>query len=62
MIECLQWALSLRRFDIQKVAMTISRFIAATLKDHLECLKRMYGFLKNIKAQQFKLELQEGAS
>jgi hypothetical protein len=46
MIGCLQWAVSLGRFDIQTATMTMSRFRVAPRKGHLERLKRMYGYLK----------------
>jgi hypothetical protein len=45
-IDCLQWAVSLGRFDIQTVTMTMSRFRVAPRKGHLERLKRIYGYLK----------------
>jgi hypothetical protein len=46
MIGCLQWAVSLGRFDIQTATMTMSRFHVAPRKGHLERLKRIYGYLK----------------
>jgi Reverse transcriptase (RNA-dependent DNA polymerase) len=46
MIGCLQWAVSLGRFDIQTSTMTMSRFRVAPRKGHLERLKRIYGYLK----------------
>jgi hypothetical protein len=46
MIGCLQWAVSLGRFDIQTATMTMSRFRAAPRAGHLDRLKRMYGYLK----------------
>jgi hypothetical protein len=46
MIGCLQWAVSLGRFDIQTATMTMSRFRVAPRKGHLERLKRIYGYLK----------------
>jgi hypothetical protein len=46
MIGCLQWAVSLGRFDIQTATMTMSRFRAAPRQGHLESLKRMYGYLR----------------
>jgi Reverse transcriptase (RNA-dependent DNA polymerase) len=46
MIGCLQWAVSLGRFDIQTFTMTMSRFRAAPRIGHLNRLKRMYGYLK----------------
>jgi hypothetical protein len=46
MIGCLQWAVSLGRFDIQTATITMSGFRASTRKVHLERLKRIYGYLK----------------
>jgi Reverse transcriptase (RNA-dependent DNA polymerase) len=46
MIGCLQWAVSLGRFDIHTATMTMSRFRAAPRKGHLERLKRIYGYLR----------------
>jgi Reverse transcriptase (RNA-dependent DNA polymerase) len=46
MIGCLQWAVSLGRFDIHTATMTMSRFRAAPRAGHLDRLKRMYGYLK----------------
>jgi hypothetical protein len=46
MIGCLQWAVSLGRFDIQTATMTMSRFRVAPRQGHLNRLKRMYGYLK----------------
>jgi hypothetical protein len=46
MIGCLQWAVSLGRFDIQTATMTMSRFRVAPRKGHLDRLKHIYGYLK----------------
>jgi hypothetical protein len=46
MIGCLQWAVSLGRFDLQTATMTVSRFRSAPRKVHLDRLKRIYGYLK----------------
>jgi hypothetical protein len=46
MIGCLQWAVSLGRFDIQTSTTTMSRFRTAPRIGHLNRLKRMYGYLK----------------
>jgi Reverse transcriptase (RNA-dependent DNA polymerase) len=46
MIGCLQWAVSLGRFDIQTATMTMSRFRSAPRQGHLDRLKRIYGYLK----------------
>ena len=39
MIGCLQWAVSLGRFDIQTATMTMSRFCVAPRMGHLDQLK-----------------------
>jgi hypothetical protein len=52
MIGCLQWAVSLERFDIQTATMMMSRFRANLRKGHLERLKRIYGYLKRFQVQQ----------
>jgi hypothetical protein len=46
MIGCLQWAVSLGGFDIQTATMTMSRFRVAPRQDHLDRLKRVYGYLR----------------
>jgi hypothetical protein len=46
MIGCLQWEVSLGRFDIQTSTMTMSHFRAAPRIGHLNRLKRMHGYLK----------------
>jgi hypothetical protein len=46
MIGCLQWAVSLGRFDIQTSTMTVSCFRAAPRIGHLNNLKRIYCYLK----------------
>jgi hypothetical protein len=51
MIGCLQCAVSLKRFDIQTATMTMSRFRAAPRIEHLNRLKRMYGYLKKFPVQ-----------
>jgi hypothetical protein len=46
MIRCLQWDVSLGRFDIQMTTMTMSHFRAAPMIGNLNLLKRMYGYIK----------------
>jgi hypothetical protein len=46
MIGCLQWAVSLGRFDIQTATMTMLRFCTALRQGHLDRLERIYGHLK----------------
>jgi hypothetical protein len=59
MIGCLQWAISLGRFDIQTATMTMSRFRAAPHKDHLERLKRIYGYLKKVSSAAIRAKVDE---
>ena len=46
MIGALQWIISLCPFDINQAVMSMSRFRAAPREDHLDRLKRIYGYLK----------------
>ena len=50
MIGSLQWAVSIGRFDVHTATMTMSRFRMAPRKEHLERLKRMYGYLKKFRS------------
>jgi hypothetical protein len=59
MIGCLQWAVSLGRFDIQTITMTMSRFRAGPRIGHLNCLKRMYGYLKKFASAAIRVRLLE---
>ena len=59
MIGCLQWAISLGRFDIQTATMTMSRFRTAPRKGHLERLKRMYGYLKKFSSAAIRIRVGE---
>ena len=53
MIGCLQWAVSLGRFDIQTATMTMSRFRVAPRSGHLSRLQRIYGYLNISQVLQF---------
>jgi hypothetical protein len=57
MIGCLQWAVSLGRFDIQTATMTMSRFRVAPRVGHLERLKRMYGYLKKFASAAIRIRV-----
>jgi hypothetical protein len=46
MMGCLQWVVSLGRFDIQTTTMTMLRFCSAPRQGHLDRLKHIYGYLK----------------
>ena len=50
MIGSLQWAVSIGRFDVHTATMTMTRFRMAPRKEHLERLKRMYGYLKKFRS------------
>jgi Reverse transcriptase (RNA-dependent DNA polymerase) len=59
MIGCLQWAISLGRFDIQTATMTMSRFRSAPRKGHLDRLKRIYGYLKKFSSAAIRIRTNE---
>jgi hypothetical protein len=59
MIGCLQWAVSLGRFDIQTSTMTMSRFRVAPREGHLERLKRMYGYLRKFSSAAIRVRVDE---
>jgi hypothetical protein len=59
MIGCLQWAVSLGRFDIQTATMTMSCFRAAPRLGHLTRLKRIYGYLKKFACAVIRIRLLE---
>jgi hypothetical protein len=59
MIGCLQWAVSLERFDIQTSTMATLRFRAAPRIEHLNRLKRMYGYLKKFASAAIRVRLLE---
>jgi hypothetical protein len=56
MIGCLQWAISLGRFDIK---MTMSRFRTAPRKGHLNPLKRIEGYLKTFSNAAIRIRANE---
>jgi hypothetical protein len=58
-VGCLQWAVSLGRFDMQTAIMTMSRFRASPRLGHLDWLKRIYGYLKNFSIAAIRVRLQE---
>jgi hypothetical protein len=57
MIGCLQWAVSLGRFDIQTATMTMSRFRVAPRSGHLARLQRMYGYLKKFSSAAIRVRV-----
>ena len=46
LIGALQWCITLGRFDIQASVTTMSSFRVAPKQGHLDCLKTIYGYLK----------------
>ena len=56
---CLQWAVSLGRFDIQTATMTMSRYRVAPQIGHLQRLKRMYGYLRNFSSAAIRMRISE---
>jgi hypothetical protein len=46
MIGTLQWIISIGRFDIQTVVMSLSSFRVAPRRGHLDRLKRIYGYIR----------------
>ena len=59
MIGSLQWAVSIGRFDVHTATMTMSRFRTAPRKEHLERLKRMYGYLKKFRSAAIRVRTAE---
>jgi hypothetical protein len=59
MIGCLQWAVSLGRFDVQTATMTMSRFRAAPRIGYWNRLKRMYWYLKKFASAAIHVRLLE---
>ena len=49
LIGALQWAISIGRMDITTAVMTLSGFRAAPRIEHLERVKRLYGYLAKMK-------------
>ena len=59
MIEQLQWAITLGRYDILAHVMSMSRFRLAPKIGHLERLKRLYGYLAKTKCFAIRYRLIE---
>ena len=49
LIGSMQWAVSIGRYDIHTTVMTMSGFRVQPQIGHLDQVKRMYGYLCNIK-------------
>jgi hypothetical protein len=58
-IGCLQWAVSLGRFDIQTATMIMSSFRVAPRQGHMDRLKRMYGYLKKFQSSAIRVRTAE---
>ena len=56
LIGSIQWAATLRRFDINTAVMTMSSFRSQPRKGHLERVKAMIGYLS--KFRHFKIRFQ----
>jgi hypothetical protein len=55
MIGCLQWEVSIGRFDIQTATMTMSHFFSAPRQGHVDRLKRIYGYLKKFSSDAIRV-------
>ena len=49
LIGCMQWSLSIDRWDVGSAVMTLSSFQAQPRRGHLERAKRVYSYLKRFK-------------
>ena len=58
LIGSMQWAVSIRRWDIQTAVMTLSSFRAQPRQGHLDQAKRVYCYPKNMK--HFKVRFRTG--
>jgi hypothetical protein len=59
MIDCLQWAISLGRFEIQTATMTMSRFRTSPRQGHLNRPKRIYGYLNKFSSAAIRIRTNE---
>jgi hypothetical protein len=48
LIGALQWVVSIGRFDVQTALMTLSSFRTLPRRGHLDRVKRIYGYLRNM--------------
>jgi hypothetical protein len=58
MIGELHWAVALGCIDIMNATVTMARFCPAPCQGHLNCLKRMYCFLRNYKKTAIKFNVE----
>jgi hypothetical protein len=59
LIGALQWAISIRRFDVATAVMTMSGFRVAPRKGQLERVKRMCGYLAKMKNAVIRIRTEE---
>jgi hypothetical protein len=59
LIGQLQWAILLGRFDIAVAIMTISAFRSAPRKGHLDQVKRICGYLSNMRHSAIRIRTEE---
>ena len=53
MIGTAQWLVTLGRFDISITVSTLSSYRVAPQKGYLECMKRLYGYVKHFPMLQY---------
>jgi hypothetical protein len=58
MIGALQWIVTIGRFDINTVAMTMSGFCMAPIVGHLNRLKRIHGYLLKMKHASIRVRME----
>ena len=56
LIGSLQWVIQIGRFDVCTAVMTMSRFRAAPREGHLECVKRIQGYLMKYKHAMIRID------
>lgn len=59
MIGALQWVVTIGRFDVHTAVMTLSSFRIAPREGHLNRLKRIYGYLANMKHAAIRIRVEE---
>ena len=59
LIGTLQWMVSLGRFDIATAVMTMSRFRAAPREGHILRLKRIFGYVREMKHARIRFDTEE---
>jgi len=54
LIGTMQWAVSISQFDIATAVMTMSSFCAVPSCGHMDRVKRIYGYLANLNADELR--------